>query len=104
VEYDEDGNPIDPTAADEAGLTDEAKPADEAGLTDEAKPADEEVLPIGVGALHDWERWGEFENKKVAWVGDYEVNEEKIAFSIDSMLCSLDRKLTGSGCDAKGSY
>jgi hypothetical protein len=128
VEYDEDGNPIDPTAdakagltdeakpadeagltdeakpADEAGLTDEAKPADEAGLTDEAKPADEEVLPIGVGALHDWESWGKFENKKVAWVGDYEVDEEKIAFSIDSMLCGLDRKLTGSGCDARGSY
>jgi hypothetical protein len=140
VEYDEDGNPIDPTAdakagltdeakpadeagltdeakpadeagltdeakpADEAGLTDEVKPADEAGLTDEVKPADEEVLPIGVGALHDWESWGKFENKKVAWVGDYEVDEEKIAFSIDSMLCGLDRKLTGSGCDARGSY
>jgi hypothetical protein len=128
VEYDEDGNPIDPTAdakagltdeakpadeagltdeakpADEAGLTDEAKPADDAGLTDEAKPADEELLPIGVGALHDWESWGKFENKKVAWVGDYEVDEEKIAFSIDSMLCGLDRKLSGSGCDARGSY
>jgi hypothetical protein len=140
VEYDEDGNPIDPTAdakagltdeakpadeagltdeakpadeagltdeakpADDAGLTDEAKPADDAGLTDEAKPADEELLPIGVGALHDWESWGKFENKKVAWVGDYEVDEEKIAFSIDSMLCGLDRKLTGSGCDARGSY
>jgi hypothetical protein len=152
VEYDEDGNPIDPTADAKAGLTDEAKPADGAGLTDEAKPAhgagltdeakpahgagltdeakpahgagltdeakpahdagltveakpaEEEVLPIGVGALHDWESWGKFENKKVAWVGDYEVDEEKIAFSIDSMLCGLDRKLTGSGCDARGSY